>query len=115
MAGQSNYGKYVVVEHPWENSKVVSLYAHLSEILVKPGDAVSPGTVLGRMGFTGAGIDRTRAHCHVELGMVMSTRYEEWHSKNGGGVNKHGIYNGMNITGSEVSRFFKAQRHPHSR
>ncbi|MES2657646.1 MAG: M23 family metallopeptidase [Verrucomicrobiota bacterium] len=106
VAGQSNYGKYVVVEHPWENSKVVSLYAHLSDILVKKGDAVNAGTVLARMGFTGAGITRTRAHCHVELGMVMSTRYEDWHKKNGGGVNHHGIYNGINITGSEVSRFF---------
>ena len=106
VAGQSNYGKYVVIEHPWENSKVISLYAHLSEIHVKPGDPVNPGTVIGKMGYTGAGIDRTRAHCHVELGMLMSTRYEEWHSKNGGGVNKHGVYNGMNITGCEVSRFF---------
>lgn len=104
-AGRSNYGKYVVVEHLWENSKIVSLYAHLADIQVKPGDAVNSGTVLGRMGFTGAGINRTRAHCHVELGMVMSTRYEEWHKANGGGMNHHGMYNGMNITGCEVSRF----------
>ncbi|MEO5916986.1 MAG: M23 family metallopeptidase [Luteolibacter sp.] len=110
VAGQSNYGKYIVVEHSWEGSQVVSLYAHLAEILVKPGDAVSPGTVLGRMGFTGVGIDKTRAHCHVELGMVMSTRYDDWHKKNGGGTNFHGIYNGMNITGCEVSRFFLEQK-----
>lgn len=106
VAGQSNYGKYVVVEHPWENSQVVSLYAHLSEIKVKVGDVVSAGTELGTMGFTGAGITRTRAHCHVELGMVMSARYEDWHKKYSGGKNYHGNYNGMNITGSEVSRFF---------
>lgn len=106
VSSHSNYGKYVVVEHPWENSKVVSLYAHLAEISVKPGDSVTTATPLGRLGFTGAGIDRTRAHVHVELGMLMSTRYDDWHRKYSGGANHHGNYNGMNITGAEVSRFF---------
>ena len=106
IAGQSNYGKYVVVEHPWEGSAVVSVYAHLSEITCHVGDLVEAGGVLGKMGFTGDGIDRTRAHCHLELGMVMSTRYEDWHKKFGGGTNLHGLFNGMNITGVEVSRFF---------
>ena len=30
LAGRSNYGKYVVVEHDWENTAVYSLYAHLA-------------------------------------------------------------------------------------
>ncbi len=106
VSSHSNYGKYVVVEHPWEGTKVVSLYAHLADISVKPGDAVTASTPLGRMGFTGAGIDRTRAHCHVELGMLMSSRYDDWHKKYSGGVNHHGNYNGMNICGADVSRFF---------
>ncbi len=106
IAGRSNYGKYVVVEHPWENSSVYSLYAHLAEITCKPGDPVDAGSVLGRMGFTGAGIDRTRAHCHLELGMMLSTHYEEWHKKFGGGTNYHGTFNGMNITGGDAARFF---------
>ena len=106
IAGRSNYGKYVVVEHTWENSAVYSLYAHLAEITCKPGDPVNAGSVLGKMGFTGAGIDRTRAHCHLELGMVMSTHYEDWHKKFAGGTNYHGIFNGMNITGGDAARFF---------
>ena len=110
IAGRSNYGKYVVIEHPWENSSVVSLYAHLAEITCKPGDPVSMGTVIGKMGFTGAGIDRTRAHCHLELGMLMNAHYEEWRTKFGGAPNFHGNYNGMNITGAEVSRFFTEQK-----
>ncbi len=110
IAGRSNYGRYVVVEHDWQDSPVVSLYAHLSEIKVKPGDAVEAGSPLGQMGFTGAGITRTRAHCHVELGMLMSDRYEDWHKKFSGGTNYHGIYNGLNITGCEVSRFFSERR-----
>lgn len=110
ISGQSNYGKYVVVEHPWENSSVYSLYAHLSEISVKPGDPVNAGSILGRMGFTGAGIDRIRAHCHVELGMLMSVHYEEWHKKFAGGTNHHGLFNGMNITGADAARFFVEQK-----
>jgi len=110
IAGRSNYGKYVVVEHLWEDSAVYSLYAHLAEITCKPGDPVNAGSVLGRMGFTGAGIDRTRAHCHLELGMLMSTHYEEWHKKFAGGTNYHGTFNGMNLTGGDAARFFVEQK-----
>jgi len=110
IAGRSNYGKYVVVEHPWENSKVISLYAHLAEITCKPGDPVNAGSVLGRMGYTGAGINRIRAHCHLEIGMLMSTHYESWNRKFGGGTNFHGLYNGMNIIGGDPARFFVEQR-----
>ena len=110
LAGRSNYGKYIVVEHQWENSSIYSLYAHLAEIHCNVGDPVKAGTVLGRMGFTGVGIDRTRAHCHVELGMLMSMHYDDWAKTNGAGINYHGIYNGMNLTGCEVSRFFLEQK-----
>jgi murein DD-endopeptidase MepM/ murein hydrolase activator NlpD len=106
IAGRSNYGKYVVIEHTWENSSVYSLYAHLADITCKPGDPVNAGSILGRMGFTGAGIDRTRAHCHLELGMMVSSNYEEWHKKFGGGINHHGAFNGMNLTGGDAARFF---------
>ena len=110
IAGRSNYGKYVVIEHLWENSSVLSLYAHLAEITCHVGDPVSAGATIGKMGFTGAGIDRTRAHCHLELGMLMNAHYEEWRKKSGGAENFHGNYNGMNITGAEVSRFFLEQK-----
>ncbi len=106
LANRSNYGKYVVVEHSWENSSVYSLYAHLAEITCKPGDPVNAGSVLGRMGFTGAGIDRTRAHCHLEIGLVASTRYDDWARANKAGVNPHGLFNGMNITAVDPAKFF---------
>ncbi len=110
IAGRSNYGKYVVIEHRWENTSVYSLYAHLADISCKIGNPVVPGTVLGKMGYTGAGIDRTRAHCHLELGLLMSTRYEDWHKKFGGSTNYHGIFNGMNLSGTDVARFFIAHK-----
>lgn len=110
QAGRSNYGKYVVVEHMWENSAVYSLYAHLAEITCKPGDDVNAGSVLGRMGYTGAGINRVRAHCHLEVAMMTSSRYEDWHRQFGGGTNFHGLFNGMNLIGTEVARFFLEQK-----
>jgi murein DD-endopeptidase MepM/ murein hydrolase activator NlpD len=103
ISGRSNYGKYLVVEHLWENSSIFSLYAHLAEITCKPGDTVKAGSVLGRMGYTGAGINRTRAHLHLELAMMMSRHFDDW-SK--GSINHHGNFNGINLTGSDVARFF---------
>ena len=110
LAGRSNYGKYVVVEHRWEDSSVYSLYAHLADISCKPGDVVKVGAPLGRMGFTGVGLNRTRAHLHLELTLLMNAHYEEWNKSNGGGINYQGIFNGMNLQGTEVSRFFLEQQ-----
>lgn len=103
IAGRSNYGRYVVIEHRWENSSVYSLYAHLAEITCKPGDVVKAGDVIGRLGFSGDGIDRTRAHCHLELAMMLSPRFEDWMK---GGQNHHGNFNGMNLSGTDVARFY---------
>ena len=110
LAGRSNYGKYVVVEHRWDDSSVYSLYAHLADISCKPGDVVKAGAALGRMGFTGVGLNRTRAHLHLELTLLMNAHYEEWNKLTGGGVNYQGIFNGMNLEGAEVSRFFLEQQ-----
>jgi len=106
LAGRSNYGKYVVVEHEWEDSLIYSLYAHLAEITCAPGDPVNAGSLLGRMGYTGVGITRVRAHVHLELAMMTSRRYDDWSKTNGMGVNFHGLFNGMNLIGTDVARFF---------
>lgn len=106
LAGRSNYGKYVVVEHRWENSLIYSLYAHLAEITCVAGDVVNAGSLLGRMGYTGAGITRTRAHVHLELAMMTSRRYDDWSKTNSMGINFHGLFNGMNLIGTDVARFF---------
>jgi murein DD-endopeptidase MepM/ murein hydrolase activator NlpD len=110
VAGRSNYGKYVVVEHEWESSKVYSLYAHLAEITVQVGDAVNAGSVLGRMGYTGVGLNRTRAHVHLELALMMSENYEGWHKTYFGSQNYHGNFNGMNLAGVDVAAFFLEHR-----
>lgn len=56
------YGLTVVMEH--KNQTLETLYAHLSEIFVKPGEEVKQGTVIGRVGSTG---NSTGPHLHFEM------------------------------------------------
>jgi murein DD-endopeptidase MepM/ murein hydrolase activator NlpD len=108
ISGRSNYGKYLVVEHEWEGSKVYSLYAHLAEISVAIGQNVEAGSVIARMGYTGAGLNRTRAHLHLELCFLMSQNYEAWHKQNFGSPNYHGNFNGMNLAGVDLGALYLA-------
>ncbi len=55
-----SYGKLVSVEHA---EGYVSLYGHLNQIDVKPGQKVSAGDIIGRVGETGAA---TGPHLHFE-------------------------------------------------
>lgn len=57
----SSYGNYVVISH---GSGVTTLYAHMSSRLVKEGDNVNQGNVIGKVGSTGAS---TGAHLHFEV------------------------------------------------
>jgi CxxC motif-containing protein len=106
IPGRSNYGRYVVVEHHFDDGAFYSVYAHLSEITVKVGDAVKKGGVVAKMGFTGAGITKVRAHCHLELCLLDNANYDAWNKAAGGGVNYHGNFNGMNLSGLDVARLF---------
>lgn len=116
VAGRSNYGKYIVVAHPINAAQdhVFSLYAHLAKCSVVPGDPVRKGSVLGQMGYTGSGLNRTRAHLHLELALLMSSNFAGWFQRYSGGSNYHGNYNGMNLIGMEVSRFLEEHaENPH--
>lgn len=110
VVGRSNYGKYVVVEHQWEGSPVLSLYAHLAQVTCEVGDRVTTGSVLGQMGYTGAGLNRTRAHVHLEVCLLSSQRYDDWHARNFGSLNHHGVFNGMNLMGADVAELFLEHR-----
>ena len=79
-AGASNYGRYVVVEHRWGGCPYYSLYAHLNTISVEAGQTVRQGEKLAIMGHTGSGINRERAHVHVELNLLLNDHFEEWHN-----------------------------------
>ncbi len=107
QAGYSNYGRYVVVEHRWDGCSYYSLYAHLNRIMVEPGQKVERGTQLGVMGHTGTGINRERAHVHLELNMMLNRQFQGWYDiyfRND--PNRHGIYNGMNLVGLDIARLY---------
>ena len=107
----SSYGNYVVIEHRWDNASYYSLYAHLASIDVQAGTKVERGARLGRLGYTGNGLDRERAHVHLELNLLLSRKFETWHEhfiKTD--PNRHGLYNGMNLTGIDIAGFYHALR-----
>ena len=110
-AGHSNYGKYVVIEHRWDGSPYYSLYGHLSKIDVQPGESVDRGQHIAVMGYTGSGINRERAHLHLELNLIVSRHFQSWYDavvKNE--PNYHGIYNGINLDGIDIARLYLALR-----
>ena len=111
-AGHSNYGRYVVIEHRWDGSPYYSLYGHLSSIGVKPGQSVRKGEPIAVMGYTGVGINRERAHVHLELNLMLSRAFEKWyklyHPKDD--PNYNGAYNGLNLVGLDIARLYLALR-----
>jgi murein DD-endopeptidase MepM/ murein hydrolase activator NlpD len=56
------YGLTVALQHNKDTQE--TLYAHLSEIFVKPGEWIEQGTVIGRVGSTG---NSTGPHLHFEF------------------------------------------------
>lgn len=62
------YGLAVVLEHPDpaqpNQANRQTLYAHLSELFVQPGEWIEQGAVIGRVGSTG---NSTGPHLHFEI------------------------------------------------
>ena len=56
------YGLTVILEH--NEGTAETLYAHLSQLLVRPGQDVRQGQVIGRVGSTGFS---TGPHLHFEV------------------------------------------------
>jgi len=94
VPGYSNYGKYIVIEHRWGGSNYYS---------VKRGQRIAV------MGYTGTGLNRERAHLHLELNLMLSPEFESWYNaffRND--PNHNGIYNGMNLAGLDIARLYLA-------
>lgn len=103
----SNYGKYIVVEHRWDGSPYYSLYGHLNKIDVRAGETVQRGQHIAVMGYTGVGINRERAHVHLELNLILNHEFEGWYeSTHKNDPNHHGIYNGINLAGLDIAKLY---------
>ena len=78
--GESNYGRYLVLEHPGTAPAVYTLYAHLARIApgIAPGVTVRRGQTIGIMGRSegGAVIPRDRAHLHFEIGLMVTRDFQ---------------------------------------
>ena len=76
VAGNSSYGRYIVIEHRGTTPAIYSLYSHLRFIdaSISVGKEVKGGDVIGVMGRSAAGytIPKHRAHLHFELGFRVS-------------------------------------------
>lgn len=110
-AGQSSYGRYLVLEHPGATPAFYSLYAHLSQVRsgLKEGDEVKRGEVIATMGRSAGGyaIPKDRAHLHFEMGLMATRDFPAWyHRQKFGSPNLHGAWNGMNLMGFDPRDFF---------
>jgi murein DD-endopeptidase MepM/ murein hydrolase activator NlpD len=61
FAGWGSYGIYVEIDH---GNGFHSIYGHMSAVLVKTGDIVTQGQLIGLMGATGRA---TGTHLHFEI------------------------------------------------
>ena len=58
-------GQYIIIRHP---HNIITIYGHLSEILVNKGEFVRQGRVIGLVGKTGnAGSPAILPHLHFEV------------------------------------------------
>lgn len=110
-AGDSSYGRYVVLDHPGVTPPIYTLYAHLSAIApgLGEGDPVKLGQTIATMGRSAGGytIPKDRAHLHFEMGVRLTDRFEDWYRwKKFGNPNDHGVWNGMNLVGFDALDFY---------
>jgi len=114
VAGNSGYGRYIVLEHPTADVPVYTLYGHLSKIdeAVKSGKAVKSGSLLGVMGRSANyAIPKERAHLHFEVGLMLTDTFDTWYAKQKfPNKNFYGNYNGMNLYGFDPLEFFEKAR-----
>lgn len=108
IAGNSNYGLYIVLLHAEPVGEFYTLYAHLSRIeaALRPGTAVRAGDTIGLMGNTPAGIlPPARGHLHFEIGLVQNSRFDQWYRAQKL-TPDHGNFNGQNFIGINPQSIF---------
>ncbi len=115
VAGNSGYGRYIVVVHGGVQPAIHTLYAHLASIAdgIEEGVRVEGGQVLGIMGRSAGGytIPRQRAHLHLEFGLRLTDDFQAWYDRQEfGSANHHGVWSGFNLVGFDPLDFFTRMR-----
>ncbi len=104
--GRSNYGRYIVIGHRVPEGVIFSLYAHLRSINCVAGERVTPKSIIAEMGYSGAGLNRRRAHLHLEVALMANKNYPKYSPKS----NVHSFFNGMNLIGFDPKRLLMESR-----
>ncbi len=111
--GNSNYGRYVVLEHNWDGIQVFTLYAHLRAIAdgLVIGQDVKKAHVLGTLGHSTNTRDRIpaeRAHLHFEINFMLNTNFRLWYPKRDPDAPPFGNFNGQNFIGIDPAAVLRA-------
>lgn len=111
--GLSNYGRYIVLHHNWDNVSVCTLYAHLSEVAagLVVDQPVKKGQIIGTLGHstnTREGISRDRAHLHFEINFLENPNFYIWYPKHDPQAPPFGNFNGQNLIGFDPAAFLRA-------
>jgi murein DD-endopeptidase MepM/ murein hydrolase activator NlpD len=61
------YGNTIVMSHNYQGKAIFSRYSHLSKFMVKQGDYLDRGVVIGKIGNTGQVRGITGLHLHFEI------------------------------------------------
>jgi murein DD-endopeptidase MepM/ murein hydrolase activator NlpD len=112
--GLSNYGRYVVLQHRWEQVTVYTLYAHLREVTpgLVSGQPVVRGQRIGTLGRstnTREGISRDRAHLHFEINFMLNPQFRVWYPKRDPKAPPFGNFNGQNFVGIDPVPVFRGR------
>lgn len=66
-ADMQSYGNYVNIDH---GNGIYTMYAHMLRTVVKPGQSVNAGDLIGYVGNTG---NQFGAHCHFEIRIQVNS------------------------------------------
>jgi murein DD-endopeptidase MepM/ murein hydrolase activator NlpD len=115
VAGNSNYGLYVVIVHVEPVGEFYTLYAHLARVepAIRAGTVVRMGDTLGQMGHTPAGIlPAARGHLHFEIGLIQNSRFDRWYRAQKL-TPDHGLFNGQNFVGIDPQTIYREWNRDH--
>lgn len=114
VASDSNYGKYVVVEHHFGGWPMFAFYTHMATVEVAEEDLLETGHRVGILGYTGRGINKQRAHLHFEMTFRHMEDFGRWFDKLGKpvygerGKNHHGDFSGLSFLGVDPEVLLRA-------
>lgn len=111
----SNYGRYIVVQHNIDGIEIYSLYAHLGSIApgITNNTPVQQGTplgIIGRSTNTKERISQARAHLHFELSLYLNPYFTQWFDENYPNQIHQNGFHGWNLAGLDPWEIIKAEQ-----